>query len=284
MFDGLYRKITIMNKIVLTQDTWIQIESADLITANTSFYHVDRIAPFNVLIYCIKGNIYVAEDDIPYSVGPGECLILKNGHHQSPTARIEAGTSWIYAHFYTREVAITSEAAEDTMGIVPGIYIPKHTTNLIGTNTENLLYRLIDSIHSTKQIDRLRISYLFNEILISLYEDSQEYVKPDLPEEIAKFLETCVREHVSTRQLENRFHLSYKYMERIFCRETGTSIMQYHTKLRIRECAKDLRSTTLSIAQISDMYGFSDQLYFSRCFKKHMGTSPQKYRINQMTL
>ena len=37
-------------------------------------------------------------------------------------------------------------------------------------------------------------------------------------------------------------------------------------------------NTNLSIRQISENVGYSDQYFFSRLFKKHMGISPAGYR------
>lgn len=63
------------------------------------FVHVDRIAPFHVLIYVTSGTIYVTEDGVPCDVQPGELLFLKSGVHHWGQRQIPAGTSWYYLHF-----------------------------------------------------------------------------------------------------------------------------------------------------------------------------------------
>lgn len=47
--------------------------------AHKPFFHKDRIAPFHVLIYVVKGTIYVTEDEIDYEIHPGELIFLKSG-------------------------------------------------------------------------------------------------------------------------------------------------------------------------------------------------------------
>ena len=273
-----------MNNIIISQQTCIQIESADLLTANTGFYHVDRIAPFHVLIYCIKGNIFVGEDDVDYKVGPGELLLLKSGHHQRPTARISEGTSWIYAHFYSCEMNLANTDLEDYIGSSPDLVLPKFSRGLHNSITEDKLYKLIETIHSTNAPKRLLVSSLFMDILISLYEDSQSNAQYELADNILRFLENSTAQPLSSGDLEAEFHLTYKYLEHTFKQKTGISIMQYHTKIRIKEISRILRSTDMPISQISEMYGFNDQLYFSRCFKKHMGISPQAYRLGKIVI
>lgn len=273
-----------MNPITLFPNTYIALESADLISANAPFYHVDRIAPFHVLIYCIKGCINVSEDDISYSIQPGECLILKSGHHQKPTSLIREGSSWIYAHFYTKDIPLDLVIQSSVIDNSERILIPQYTKNLKNTKSEELLYRFAQNIHSENISDRLLISSLFREILVSLYDESIEHKKPELYEQIQDYLSENIHAQISTKDLEKHFHLSYKYMESVFKKHVGIPILQYHIKLRINDSAKTLRSSTLSVFEISELYGFHDQLYFSRCFKKHMGVSPQKYRIHQIII
>lgn len=59
---------------------------------------------------------------------------------------------------------------------------------------------------------------------------------------------------------------------------TGSSPMKYISALRM-EYAKDLLlNERMSISEISQKCGYSDEFYFSRCFKKHFSISPQRYR------
>lgn len=273
-----------MNSIMLSGRTCIQVESADHLTANTGFYHVNRVAPFHVLIYCIKGNIYVGEDEEELSVGPGELLLLKSGHHQWPTSMIREGTSWIYLHFYTAEPELARTDAENPIGRLPEIYLPQMTYGLHNSEIESRLFQLIDLIHSSEGAQKLLISSYLYEIFILLYENSRRTDQPDLADNIMHFLESASARALQTGDLEDEFHLTYKYMEHIFRNKTGISIMQYHTKVRIKEAARILRSTDLPISQVSEMCGFSDPLYFSRCFKKHMCISPRAYRLGKIAI
>lgn len=273
-----------MNNITLAYNTQIQIESGDLITANAPFFHIDRVAPFHVMIYCVKGCVYVAEDGISYTIGEGECLLLKSGHHQTPTAQIEAGSSWVYVHFFTQEMNITAAKRYPCIGMSETLKIPQYVTQLKNSQTEKLLYEFVKKINEENPVSKLQAPALFREVLLSLYQDSITPTLPKLYEKIQKYLMEHLKESIAAKDLENQFHLTYKYMEHIFKENLEIPIMQYHTKIRIKESAKVLRSTSLSILQVSEMFGYQDQLYFSRCFKKHMGMSPKEYRMKHMVL
>ena len=69
------------------------------------------------------------------------------------------------------------------------------------------------------------------------------------------------------------------YFRRCFQKETGKTPTQYLTALRIEHAKQLLRDTNnYSISSIAHNCGFSDSLYFSTCFKKHIGVSPLVYR------
>ena len=55
------------------------VSDCDILTATDSFYHMDRMADFNVMILVTDGVMYVSENDIDYEIGAGELLFLKNG-------------------------------------------------------------------------------------------------------------------------------------------------------------------------------------------------------------
>ena len=72
------------------------------------------------------------------------------------------------------------------------------------------------------------------------------------------------------------FALSKDYIRRQFIKEKGISPLQFLNNTRIAFAQKLLLSN-YKIYEIAEMCGFSDQLYFSRVFKKITGISPKEY-------
>ena len=69
------------------------------------------------------------------------------------------------------------------------------------------------------------------------------------------------------------------YFRRCFKRETGKTPTQYITDMRIVKAKQLLSDNKLfSIERVAHNCGFADSLYFSTCFKKHVGVSPLAYR------
>ena len=65
---------------------------------------------------------------------------------------------------------------------------------------------------------------------------------------------------------------------RQFRRCLSTSPKEYLDQYRIRRAAYLLRHTSLTVNSVSTSVGYDNGLYFSKVFKKAMGTSPSKYR------
>lgn len=72
--------------------------------------------------------------------------------------------------------------------------------------------------------------------------------------------------------------ISTAYLSRLFKKETGISFGEYVNKLKIEEAASLLLYTQYSDIEISNLLGFSSQSYFIKIFRKHIGTTPKKYK------
>ncbi len=72
--------------------------------------------------------------------------------------------------------------------------------------------------------------------------------------------------------------MSESRFSHLFRQTMGVSPHQYFLKLRLEQARNYLRDSDLSVAQIAQLTGFEDALYFSRLFKKYYGVSPSLYR------
>ena len=59
---------------------------------------------------------------------------------------------------------------------------------------------------------------------------------------------------------------------------TGAGTKEYITRIRLDKAKSLIENTDLSIAEISDMTGFTSQSYFSTAFKNFTGMTPSQYK------
>jgi len=72
-------------------------------------------------------------------------------------------------------------------------------------------------------------------------------------------------------------NLSVSRFSHVFKEITGSAPLEYLMHTRIRYSKELLLKTSLSISEIAELTGFSNQNYFARMFKKFTGYSPTKY-------
>ncbi|MFP3381763.1 helix-turn-helix transcriptional regulator, partial [Bacillus sp. SIMBA_069] len=66
---------------------------------------------------------------------------------------------------------------------------------------------------------------------------------------------------------------SPNYFGEAFKKAYGHSVMEYLTELRFGKAKKLLRNSDLYMHEVARKVGFTDEFYFSRKFKKVVGTS-----------
>ena len=92
-----------------------------------------------------------------------------------------------------------------------------------------------------------------------------------------------IADHIADESLglqfvADRLGITTSYLSSLFKRETGMGFPRYVTEQRLRRAAVTLRETRLPISVIASGCGFTDAKYFSTCFRRMMGTTPQEYR------
>lgn len=85
-------------------------------------------------------------------------------------------------------------------------------------------------------------------------------------------------ESLSLEQVAEHVALSPTYFSRIFKQAMGCTFVEYLTRVRLEEARRLLRTTTLSLAEISYAVGYQSPNYFSEVFKTVEGITATAYR------
>lgn len=96
----------------------------------------------------------------------------------------------------------------------------------------------------------------------ALHKMREEFFNPDL----------------SLVSISSEIGVSPNYLSGLIKKKTGKSFIDYLTQLRMEEAKKLLGESNMRIREIAEQCGYSDQHYFSYCFKKAAGVSPNALR------
>ncbi len=83
---------------------------------------------------------------------------------------------------------------------------------------------------------------------------------------------------MSLSTIADEFGVNASYLASCFKRETGLSVGDYITQLRLEHARTLLTVSTQEISEIGQTVGLQDHSYFTRLFRERYGLSPMAYR------
>ena len=283
-----------MNEIEYPMSCLPLVLEAGILKNSKSFIPKTRQENRHILRYITTGGITSSEAGITYELNPGSLILYKAGLLQTSSVYSKPNTSWIYIHFHTPFFpTLQNNEYKDYLPLMastslsPSAYnhtitLPKCVQLPPGNAILPKLERLVTLFQSTELWHLSYQNALLLEILMDVcsFHSNNSYYSPEVSTttNLLHYLNDHIHEPFRSEKIASVMNMNYKYLCEVFKKETGTTIQQYHTALKMREAAKYLRTTELTISEISTLLGYSDPLYFSNVFKKSYDISPKAYR------
>lgn len=88
---------------------------------------------------------------------------------------------------------------------------------------------------------------------------------------------------IEVRDVAAQVHLSERHLARLFARETGKSILEYLTDLRVEAASQLLLDDAIPIKQVARSVGYPDPHYFTTLFGRRTGLTPGMFRERRGT-
>ena len=107
---------------------------------------------------------------------------------------------------------------------------------------------------------------------------SPQNVKNPTVKDVLKLVNESFTVNYTINDLAKRFSLNESYLSQLFKKEIGEPFTVYITRLRLLYACTLLKSTDLSISEVSKKVGYPDYFYFARLFKREYGITPSEYR------
>lgn len=101
-----------------------------------------------------------------------------------------------------------------------------------------------------------------------------------LVKDIIAYIQRNYSDDISNETISEAFHFNHVYINRLFKKYTGSSLHAFAVNFRMSMAAELLKTRDAPITEIAASVGFGNAPYFSKCFKKHMGMTPEEYREN----
>ena len=181
--------------------------------------------------------------------------------------------------------------SDDSLSHIPVILL----TARIDQESANLGYKLGADAYLPKPFDvetlmnLIRNQLRIREQIKQRYKDNagillpEEAVFSNADEDFMLRMNKYIRENLSDKNLDvkflvNKMNVSRSALYNKVKQLKGMGVNDYINKFRIETAIQLLEHSDMSILEISEKVGFSNQSYFSITFKQATGLSPSKYK------
>jgi AraC-like DNA-binding protein len=230
--------------------------------------HEDITSPFHRLYFILSGSGTLKNTEQTIPLLPGHIYL------------IPANSTWTYLC----EEEMEQFFVHIKITLMKGLDLFQGITNCLVLETrEEEITNMVKNVEtgSLKSIIRFK-SRLF-EIIAKLIEKNQINLKSHIGkilkyQDLFIYIENNRSANLKVSDVVDFMKQSHSALYKDLKAETGYSIKYYLDKSLVDASCESLLLTDLSIKEIAHSLDFKDQYYFSRFFKKHIGTSPSTYR------
>jgi YesN/AraC family two-component response regulator len=92
------------------------------------------------------------------------------------------------------------------------------------------------------------------------------------------YIQDNLSDTLKLSDIAKHLHISSRHLSRLFVKELGVSYSEYVKKERIQKSSMLLKTTNLSIKEISEQTGFKNVHYFTRVFSATVRNPPGNFR------
>lgn len=250
---------------------------------NALYHYRSRKQPIGqyVLIYCVGGAGWYSIDNVRREVAKDRFFILPVGKvHQYASLESDPWTIyWVHIggsmapELFKNKTGITFDVNPDSysrIGERIDLFDEIFHTLEFGYSRQNLIYAN---------------SSMFRFLTSLIYIEQYRNAKKTNPEEdinavsaVIHFMKENLNRKISLLEMADNAGYTPSYFSFLFIQQTGYSPVTYYNQLKMQKACHLLDFTNMKVNQISAMLGINDCYYFSRLFKKVMGTSPAMYR------
>ena len=227
----------------------------------------------NILIYCIHGSGIIEMNGQSCLIVPNSFFVIPAREPHLYAASENDPWSIYWLHFGGNK----SRCFERFFG---GLHKIKACSNSRVDERINLFNEILTALElgfSKENIEFANLS--LNSLLASFfylqtYRASKGHQSKNPVDQAIFFMQENLNKCIKIQDIALHVNLSESHLSKIFKNRTGSSPIDYYINLKMQEAIRLLTNKSLRIKEVAFILGYEDPFYFSRLFKKHIGTSP----------
>lgn len=252
------------------------------------FENDNFIRPVYTINYCLSGRCEFrkSNDKVSY-LSPGTVCIGKKENLSSfyyPLGHYTGYEIYFFESLYDRESFEFLKRFELDRAELFGRYTDEDSVFIGRMSREQDLFKNVAAPDCSRpglvrsNVVRLLQELQFDDPVVSF---SPNFITPRQKKLANMAHDILVKDlsvHIPVRTISDRFGISETNLKNCFKEVYGLCISEYMTSCRMREAARLLTDTDISILEIAGRVGYTNQGRFARVFQDHYRMKPLKYR------
>lgn len=265
---------------------------------HTRFVHFPRHTHNYVeMIYMCSGQTTHMIDGTRLTLHTGELLLLNQHASQEilPAGREDIAVNFIILpEFFDQTLTMLGSEPgllrDFVVGCLQSLNSPVSFLHFkvadvlpVQNLVENLVWTITHGVQNKRLMNQVTMGLLFLQLLnhMDKLETSDNSYEQEILMNVFQYIEEHYRDG-SLTALANQLNCEFTWLSKTVKRLTGSTYTDLVQKKRLNQACFLLRSTALSVTDISMAVGYDNFSYFHRIFKKELGISPRAYRVRDL--
>ncbi|MFT4415755.1 AraC family transcriptional regulator [Fredinandcohnia humi] len=143
-------------------------------------------------------------------------------------------------------------------------------------NLSDVLIQEIENLHDEKMLVQFEQNMIYTFINTLKKEQILNYTS--IVKKAISYIHEGILQELSLEKIAADLFVNPSYLSNIFKKETTVTLTEYVNRKKIEESKYFLLHSELSISDISNLFHFCNQSYYTSLFKKITGLTPKKYK------
>ncbi len=243
-------------------------------------HRMQRLRPDeNLLLYCVAGSGSLTVDGADTRIGAGDLILLRQGISHDYAADPHKPWTLYWVHFqgdsantFLDYMGYNAHQQTLYIGVSPAL-IATFNNLLAARRTGYSVAAFVNAANQLRQLftqfalqsrQKIAAPATLNLVNVQTYMQDNLYRALDL-------------DALASIARLSKYHFSHRY--RML---TGYPPMRHFTHMKMEAACRLLDTTEGSIKSIATSLAYDDPLYFSRLFRKIIGSSPRQYRASRL--
>lgn len=243
----------------------MEILHAEHAELNNRWRATDIASPFTRVYLVTRGSGFVRYGNTETTLSPGNIYIIPAGLKNS--FGCEDHLSKTYFHI--------------TITLPTGYDLFEQLHECLIFNDPKTVEEITECVKISSAKSLIQIQAFLYDIVLKSIENIGDFNLKEFSDNVSgtiSYIDANISADLTLSKISEALSSSSAKLRKDFREETGISIGKYVDNRVMHKAELMVREGRYSIKEISDLLGFCDQFYFSRCFAQKFGMPPSRYR------